>query len=149
MAKSGETAQMEAEMSTDVHMEFDVADWIANGTKTVTEMQLENLTDDEKNDLKSAGFEWWPETTGSSTGHWWCKQPDDATGKEWLCWGSNLHRQHVEKVRLKGQKKVTETPGATGATGTAGTEPTVGGAASSASTATNPPAQSGGRTVST
>jgi hypothetical protein len=132
------------EMSTDAHMEFDVADWIVNGTKTVTEMQPSNLTDEEKKDLKTSGFEWWPEATGSTTGHWWCRQPDDATGKGWFCWGSNLHRELVEKVREKGKKKVT---GATGSTGTTGTEPTGGGAATS-SAGTNPPAQTGGGTVS-
>jgi hypothetical protein len=145
------------EMSTDSHMEFDVADWIVNGTKTVIEMEAAQPSDEEKSELKAAGFAWWPETTGSTTGHWWCKQPEDPTGKAWFCWGGKIYRELVEmtKEKKEEQKKKKEEDEeneknkATGATGTTGTEPTTGGAASSSSTGTQPPAQSGGQTVST
>ncbi|CAE8634538.1 unnamed protein product [Polarella glacialis] len=60
---------------------------------------------------------------------------------------STFEEKKEQQKKKKGEDEENEKNKATGATGTTGTEPTTGGAASSSSTGTQPPAQSGGRTV--
>jgi hypothetical protein len=135
--------QVMQEMSTDVHMDFEVADWIANGMQTGPEMDPARLMSEEKVELKTAGFEWWPEAQGSSAEYWWCRQPGDQ--QKWFCWGSEIHRKLAPNSRKDRGDKEKEKEKKDKTTGSTGTEPTGGGSSSSA--VTQPPAQSGGISV--
>jgi hypothetical protein len=67
-------------------------------------MQPQNMSSQEKLDMKSAGYAWWPIDASNTEGRWWAPQEEDP--QKWYCWGSKEHIRIQEKYKKDREEKL-------------------------------------------